>query len=107
MTPARRDFSSLQLPELLRYFTIRQQRVPANQQTWYHQHPQQLLPPTLRMRELLAGVLEWQEYSPEAGFVGFGANLVHLNPQLLALAVQLLAKPGVWWSPLSALASCV
>lgn len=93
VTAPRRDFSSLQLPELLRRFTARQ-HYTANQQTWYQQHPQQLLPPTPRMQTLLDGVVDWKVYNPDDGFVGFGVNLVHLNPQLLGLAVQLRASPG-------------
>jgi hypothetical protein len=91
-----RDMTALDLRELVDYYHC---PAPAGQQVlqeqvWYTQHPQRLLPPSATMRSLLEGVLDWGRYDPADGFVGFGHNLVYLNPQLLSTRVEVLARPG-------------
>lgn len=91
-----RDMTALDLRELVDFYHY---PAPAGQQVlqeqvWYTQHPQRLLPPLATMRSLLEGVLDWGRYDPADGFVGFGHNLVYLNPQLLSTRVDVLARPG-------------
>lgn len=54
---------------------------------WCASHPQQLTPPSHALASLLEGVLDWSAYSPAAGFVGFGANLLVANASQLQVQV--------------------
>lgn len=90
----RRDWYGLDMPELIsRYYAGPPQHVPQDQ-AWYSQHSQRLLLPPPHILQLLNGVLDWHRYDPQEGFVGFGVNLLHLNPQLLTLPVVLQAQQG-------------
>lgn len=91
-----RDMTALDVRELVEYYhcpTLASQQPPP-QQAWYMQHTQRLLLPSAAVRSLLEGVLVWHCYEPSDGFIGFGHNLVYLNPQLLGLRVNVVARPG-------------
>lgn len=89
-----RDMTALDLRELVEYYHCPTPSSLLAEQVWYAQHPQRLLPPSTAVRSLLEGVLDWHRYDPSDGFIGFGHNLVYLNPQLLGLRVDVVARPG-------------
>jgi hypothetical protein len=59
-----------------------------------YQHPQQLVPPSGQLAQLLQGVLSWAQYVPSEGFVGFGINLLRLTPQQRAFTVAVRGAPN-------------
>lgn len=84
----------LDMETLIRYYHPSERGQLPNDSAWYLQHPQQLLPPPRWARDLLLGVLDWCKYDDEQGFIGFGYNLIHLNPGLLGLQVNVPAQEG-------------
>ena len=90
-----RGFICLDLSTLYRhYIAPASQRSQSQGLAWLAQHPQRLLFPSRRIQGLLNAVLNWWEYDPDDGFVGFGANLLHLNSRLLDMQFTVKAKSG-------------
>lgn len=65
-----------------------------NNWLWLKQHQQRLIEPSASVQKQLEGVIDLDRYVPEQGFVGFGHNLVHLNPAQLRLQIKVEAPTG-------------
>ncbi|WIA37875.1 hypothetical protein OEZ86_014722 [Tetradesmus obliquus] len=66
----------------------------AGRAAWMIQHPQQLVPPSRDLAALLQGVLRWEGYHPQEGFVGFGINLLRLSSEQLRFSVAVRGTPN-------------
>lgn len=66
----------------------------AGRAAWMIQHPQQLVPPSRDLAALLQGVLRWEGYHPQEGFVGFGINLLRLSSEQLRFSVTVRGTPN-------------